>query len=119
MNTGRLVFSQLIDFLPRYELDKGVWRYQGNYRVRNFSCLSQFQCMAFAQLTYRESLRDIETCLRAMGTKLYFAEFRIKAACNTLAVANAKRDWRIYADFIQVLLRIARKLYAEDPLVWN
>ncbi len=116
MYTGQMVFSQLMDFLPKHEFNKCVRRYQGNYRVRNFSCLSQFQCMAFAQLTYRESLRDIETCLRAMGTKLYHAGFRIKVARNTLAVANAKRDWRIYADFAQVLIRIARKLYAEDPL---
>ena len=105
-----------MDFLPKHEFDKCVRRYQGNYRMRKFSCLDQFRCMAFAQLTYRESLRDIETCLRAMGTKLYHAGFRIKVARNTLVVANAKRDWRIYADFAQVLIRIARKLYAEDPL---
>ena len=116
MYTGQMVFSQLMDFLPKHEFDKCVRRYQGNYRMRKFSCLDQFRCMAFAQLTYRESLRDIETCLRAMGTKLYHAGFRIKVARNTLAVANAKRDWRIYADFAQVLIRIARKLYAEDPL---
>ena len=116
MYTGQMVFSQLMDFLPKHEFDKCVRRYQGNYRMRKFSCLDQFRCMALAQLTYRESLRDIETCLRAMGTKLYHAGFRIKVARNTLAVANAKRDWRIYADFAQVLIRIARKLYAEDPL---
>ena len=116
MYTGQMVFSQLMDFLPKHEFDKCVRRYQGNYRMCKFSCLDQFRCMAFAQLTYRESLRDIETCLRAMGTKLYHAGFRIKVARNTLAVANAKRDWRIYADFAQVLIRIARKLYAEDPL---
>jgi len=114
MHTGRIVFSQLMDFLPRYDFDKCVRRFRGNYRVRTFSCLDQFLTMVFAQLTYRESLRDIETCLCAMGTKLYHAGFRGKVSRSTLADANEKRDWRIYADFAHVLIDIARKLYAAD-----
>lgn len=114
MYEGRMVFSQLMDLLPRYDFDKCVQTYQGNYRVRNFSCLSQFLCMAFAQLTFRESLRDIETCLRAVGSKLYHVGIRGKVSRSTLADANEKRDWRIYARFAHVLIRIARRLYAED-----
>ena len=91
MYTGRIVFSQLMDFLPIYKFHKCVHRYQGNYRVRNFSCLDQFLCIAFAQLTYRESLRDIETCLRAMNPKLYHADIRGKVSRSTLADANEKR----------------------------
>jgi len=116
MYTGRIVFSQLLDFLPRHEFDRCVRRYQGNYRVRGFSCLDQFLCLAFAQLTGRESLRDIETCLRAMRPKLYHCGFRGSIARSTLADANENRHWRIYADFAQVLIRIARKLYASDSL---
>jgi len=116
MHTGRTVFSQLLDFLPRHEFDRCVRRYQGNYRVRGFSCLDQFLCLAFAQLTGRESLRDIETCLRAMRPKLYHCGFRGSIARSTLADANENRHWRIYADFAQVLIRIARKLYASDSL---
>ena len=114
MYTGRIVFSQLMDFLPKRDFDKFVRRYGGNYRTRRFSCLDQFLCMAFAQLTYRESLRDIETCLRAVQSKAYHAGIRGKVSRNTLAKANEKRDWRIYADFAQVLIRIARKLYAKE-----
>lgn len=114
MHEGRMVFSQLMDVLPRHEFDKCVLKYQGNYRVRGFSCFSQFLCMAFAQLTYRESLRDIETCLRAMQAKLYHVGIRGGVSRNTLAKANEKRDWRIYADFAHVLIGIARRLYAED-----
>ena len=114
MYTGQMVFSQLMDFLPKHEFDKCVRRYQGNYRVRKFSCLDQFRCMAFAQLTYRESLRDIETCLRAVQPKLYHVGIRGKVSRSTLADANETRDWRIYADFAQVLIGMARKLYAED-----
>jgi hypothetical protein len=114
MNTGRIVFTQLMDFLPTHEFNKCVRRYRGNYRVRKFLCLDQFLCMAFAQLTYRESLRDIETCLRAMQPKLYHAGIRGKVSRTTLADANERRDWRIYADFAHVLIRIARKLYAND-----
>ena len=103
-----------MDFLPKHEFDKCVRRYQGNYRMRKFSCLDQFRCMAFAQLTYRESLRDIETCLRAVQPKLYHVGIRGKVSRSTLADANETRDWRIYADFAQVLIGMARKLYAED-----
>lgn len=114
MYSGRIVFSQLMDFLPKHEFDKCVQRYQGNYWVKKFPCFSPFLCMAFAQLTYRESLRDIETCLRALQPKLYHAGIRSKIARSTLAEANENRDWRIYADFAQVLIGRARKLYAED-----
>jgi len=103
-----------MDFLPTHEFHKCVQRYQGNRRVRKFSCRDQYLCMAFAQLTYRQSLRDIETCLRAMQPKLYHAGFRATVARNTLAKSNETRDWRIYADFAQVLIGIARKLYAQD-----
>ena len=99
MNAGRIVFAQLMDFLPTYEFNKCVHRYGGNRRVRRFRCSDQFRCMAFAQLTYRESLRDIETCLRAMRPKLYHAGIPAKVSRSTLADANETRDWRIYADF--------------------
>jgi hypothetical protein len=105
-----------MDWLPRYDFAKCVRRYRGAYRVRRFSCLDQFLCMAFAQLTYRESLRDIEICLRALQPKLYHAGIRGKISRSTLADANEKRDWRIYADFAQVLIRRARRLYADEPL---
>ena len=114
MYSGEEVFAQLMEFLPRHEFNRCVRRYRGDYRVRGFSCRDQFLCMAFAQLTYRESLRDIETCLRAMRPKLYHAGFRGRVARSTLADANEHRDWRIYADFAQVLIGIARKLYAND-----
>ena len=114
MYSGEIVLAQLMEFLPRHEFDRCVRRYYGNRRVRGFSCRDQFLCMAFAQLTYRESLRDIETCLHAMGTKLYHAGFRGKIARSTLADANEHRDWRIYADFAHVLIGIAQKLYAND-----
>jgi len=114
MHTGRLVFSQVLDFMPWYDFSKCVRRYHGNYRVRQFSCSDQFRCMAFAQLTFRESLRSIETCLRALGPKLYHAGFRGKVSRSTLADANESRDWRIYADFAQVLIAIARPLYADN-----
>jgi Domain of unknown function (DUF4372)/Transposase DDE domain len=114
MHTGRFVFSQLMDFLPRHEFHQCVERYRGDRRIRNFSCFDQFLSMAFAQLTYRESLRDIETCLRAIRGKLYHAGFRGVIARSTLAKANERRDWRIYADFAQVLIAHARRLYATD-----
>ncbi|MEW5945635.1 MAG: IS4 family transposase [bacterium] len=114
MHEGRIVFSQLMDWLPKYEFDKCVQRYRGDYRVRSFSCHDQFLTMAFAQLTYRESLRDIETCLRALKPKLHHAGIRGNVARSTLADANEKRDWRIFADFAQVLIGQARKLYAEE-----
>jgi len=114
MNEGRVVFAQLLDFFPRYEFNKCVDRYRGNHRVRRFSCFDQFLSMAFAQLTHRDSLRDIEICLDAMDTKLYRAGFRSRVARSTLADANETRDWRIWADFAQVLIRTARDLYAGD-----
>jgi len=114
MYQGKTVFSQLIDFLPMHRFRQCVSRYQGNKGIRKFSCLDQFLCMAFAQLTFRESLRDIECCLRAMKEKLYHMGFRGKIARSTLADANEKRDWRIYRDFAHVLIDQARKLYADE-----
>ncbi len=114
MNIGRPIFAQLMDFLPHYEFHKCVHRYRGNYKVQSFSCLDQFLCMAFAQLTYRESLRDIEACLRATQNKLYHMGIRGKVSRTTLARANENRDWRMYSDFAQVLIHIARTLYAND-----
>lgn len=114
MNTGRTVFSQIMDFLPLRDLRKCVKRYRGNYKVQKFSCMDQFLCMAFAQLTYRESLRDIEACLRAMQSKLYHMGIRGRVSKSTLADANENRDWCIYADFAQVLIHIARGLYAKE-----
>ena len=114
MNTGRIIFSQIMDFLPLHEFRKCVKRYRGHYKVQRFSCLDQFLCMAFAQLTYRESLRDIEVCLRSISGKLYHMGIRSAVARTTLAKANENRDWRIYADFAQVLIRTARKLYSND-----
>jgi transposase len=116
MNSGKTVFSQVMDFLPSYEFRLCVERYQGNYKVKSFSCWDQFLCLAFAQLTYRESLRDIETCLRAAGEKLYHMGFRSKISRNTLAHANEIRDWKIYHDFAQVLIQNARELHRNDPL---
>jgi Domain of unknown function (DUF4372)/Transposase DDE domain len=110
----RYVFSQLIDSLPKHEFDRCVARYHGNRRIRHFSCFDQFLCMAFAQLTYRESLRDIEICRHALHKKLYHAGFRGVIARSTLADANEHRDWRIYADFAQVLIARARRLYQAD-----
>ena len=115
MNAGRLVFAQLLDFLPMHEFHRCVQRYRGDFHCRHFTCYDQFLCLAFAQLTYRESLRDIETCLRALQKKLYHAGLRGSAARSTLADANEKRDWRIYADLGQVLIARARKLYAQEP----
>lgn len=114
MNSGRTVFAQLISFLPLREFHQCVERYQGDYKVKDFSCLDQFLCLAFAQLTYRESLRDIEACLRSRHSKLYHMGIRGHVARNTLANANTVRDWRIYADFAHVLIGIARPLYLND-----
>ena len=114
MNTGRTVFSQIMDFLPLWDFRKCVKRYRGNHKVQKFSCLDQFLCMAFAQLTYRESLRDIEVCLRAMQTRLYHMGIRSRISKSTLADANEHRDWRIYGDFAQVLNHMARELYIEE-----
>ena len=116
MNLGQTVFSQLMDHLPRYEFQKCVGRYHGEYQQKSFSCWDHLLAMAFAQFTYRESLRDIEACLRSMGGKLYHMGFRGKVARSTLADANENRDWRIFADFAQVLIGIARPLYAQDPI---
>ena len=115
MNQGKLVFAQLMQHLPLTTFRRCVARYQGQFKVQSFSCLDQFLCMAFAQLTYRESLRDIEVCLRAQSSKLYHLGIRSTVARNTLANANAVRDWRIYADFAQSLIGIARRLYAQEP----
>ena len=116
MNQGRAVFSQLISFLPDREFRRCVERYRGDIRLRGFSCWDQYLAMAFAQLTYRESLRDIEACLRSMQGKLYHLGFRGKVARSTLADANETHDWRIFADFAQVLIGIARPLHACDPI---
>jgi hypothetical protein len=114
MHSGKLIFSPVMEFLPWYEFHKCVNRYNGNYRTKSFSCLDQFLCMAFAQLTYRESLRDIETCLRSMQNKLYHMGIRGTVAKSTLADANETRDGRIYADFCQVLIARARDLYKDE-----
>jgi hypothetical protein len=114
MNSGKTIFSQLMDFLSPYEFRQCVQRYNGNYKIKSFSCWDQFLCMAFAQLTYRESLRAIQACLRATPSRLYHAGIRGKVSRNTLAHANQVRDWRIYADFAQILIAKARKLYAND-----
>jgi len=115
MNSEQTIFSQLMDFISYYEFCKCVERYKGNYKIKSFSCWDQFLCMAFAQLTFRESLRDIQVCLRVSQQKLYHMGFRGKVSRNTLAHANQVRDWRIYADFAQVLIHWARRLYADDP----
>ena len=114
MNQGQTIFSQVIDFLPNKKFRQCVNRYSGNHRIRSFTCYNQFLCMAFAQLAYRESLRDIECCLRAMREKLYHMGIRGKVSRSTLADANEVRDWRIYSDFAQVLIHEARGLYIED-----
>jgi hypothetical protein len=114
MNLGQTVFAQLMDFIPAHEFRRCVNRYDGNYKVTNFSCWDQFLCMAFAQLTYREGLRDIETCLRAFESQLYHLGIRGRVSRSTLADANESRDWRIYADLAQILIRTARDLYAGD-----
>ena len=114
MYSGKLVFAQVIDQLPLHTFRRCVARYGGQYKVKGFSCLDQYLCMAFAQLTYRESLRDIEACLRAQRSKLYHMGIRAHVSRSTLADANRQRDWRIYAEFAQALIHIARRLYAED-----
>ena len=114
MNTERTVFSEILDFVPKHQFRACTNRYNGNYRTKSFSCFDQYLTMAFAQLTYRDSLRDVETCLRALEDKLYRCGFRGKISRSTLADANEKRDWRIYQDFAQVLIRMARQLYADE-----
>ena len=114
MNTGITIFSQITAYLPIYEFRKAVKRYRGNYKVKDFTCWQQFLCMAFAQLTYRESLRDIEACLRSQRHKLYHMGIRSKVSRSTLAKANEKRNWRIYADYAQILIHRATQLYKDD-----
>jgi hypothetical protein len=116
MHTGKLVFAQVMEFAPWHTFRRLVAKYRGDFNVRTFSCLDQFLCMAFAQLTYRESLRDVEACLRAQPSKLYHLGLRGYVSRNSLAHANELRDWRIYADFAQALIRIARRLYAKESL---
>jgi hypothetical protein len=116
MNTDRTVFSQVIDFVPLHEFRKCVRRYHGTFKVRKFSCLDQFLCMCFAQLTFRESLRDIEACLRSVQSRLYHMGIRGNVARSTLADANERRDWRIYRDFAHILIGIARPLYVGEHL---
>ena len=116
MHSGRFVFSQVMDHLPMKTFRRCVQRYQGNRHIQSFTCLDQFLCMAFAQLTFRESLRDIEACLRAHQDKLYHMGIRGGMSRNTLANANQRRDWRIYAEFAQAMIRIARPLYADEDL---
>jgi hypothetical protein len=116
MRSGKFVFSQLMEWLPWKRFQRSVLKYQGDRYVKHFSCSNQFLCMAFAQLTYRESLRDIEACLRAHSCKLYHLGVRGRVSRSTLADANEMRDWRIYAEFAQSLIATARPLYANDPL---
>jgi hypothetical protein len=116
MNTQPSVFAQIMSFLPLDEFRKCVRRYQGDYRIRRFSCLDQFFCLAFAQLTYRESLRDIVSCLQTMRSRLYHMGIRGRVSRNNLAHANETRDWRIYADFAGVLIAEARRLYGDEDI---
>lgn len=115
MNTGKTIFAQISSFLPLHQFRRCVKRYRGNHKVKTFSCLDQYLCMVFAQLTFRESLRDIEICLRAMSSKLYHMGIRGRVSRSTLADANEKRDWRIYADFAQILIHTAREIYRDEP----
>ena len=116
MYTGRLIFSQVMDYMPIHTFRRCVQRYRGNRKIKHFTCLDQYLCMAFAQLTYRESLRDIETCLRAQRSKRYHMGIRSTISRNTLSNANKLRDWRIYAEFAQTLINTARQLYADEDL---
>lgn len=116
MNTGTTIFSQVMDFIPKRQFRRIVEKYSGEKGVRTFSCWDQFLCMAFAQLTYRESLRDIEACLRSQGSKLYHLGIRGKVSRSTLAHANDNRDWRIYAELAYLLIAEARCLYSEEQL---
>jgi len=116
MYTGKLIFAQAMDYLPQHTLRRCIQRYDGNKNIKFFTCQDQYRCMAFAQLTYRESLRDIEACLKAQSNKLYHMGIRSKVARSTLAEANEKRDWRIYADLAQSLIQTARRLYANEDL---
>ena len=115
MHAGKLVFAQLTEYLPLSTFRRCVARYGGEHKIKRFTCLEQFLCLAFAQLTYRESLRDIEACLRSQREKLYHMGIRSRVSRSTLADANEVRDWRIYADFAQRLIGMARKLYVNEP----
>jgi hypothetical protein len=119
MNQGRIVFSQIKDYFPLRQFKKCVNRYRGDHRVRTFTCLDQYYCMCFAQLTGRESLRDIEVCIRAIGSKLYHAGMKARVSRTTLAKANEQRDWKIYRDIAMILINRARMLYARQPLAMN
>lgn len=114
MHQGRLVFSQIMDFIPRYEFKKCVNKYQGDYKVQNYTCWQHYLCMAFAQLTYRESLRELVTCLHAMQPKLYHMGFRSSLSRSTISDANEKRNWKIYAEFAHILIAQARELYKDS-----
>jgi hypothetical protein len=114
MNIGRTILAQLLDFIPRYEFNKFVDKYNGNYRVKSFTCWEQFIVMSFAQLTGRESLRDIESCLNAIPTRLYHSGVKSSVKRSTLSEANSKRNWRIYAEFAQALIQQARDLYRNE-----
>src|SRR5499427_3815091 len=114
MNQGKLVFAQIMEHLPLTTFRRCVARYDGEHKVKHFSCLDQYLCLAFAQLTYRESLRDIEACLRAHSAKLYHLGVRGGVARSTLADANEARDWRIYAEFAQHVIAVARRLYVDE-----
>ena len=116
MYTGKLVFAQAMEHLPMHTFRRCIQRYEGNKHIKRFTCQDQYRCMAFAQLTYRESLRDIEACLNAQHNKLYHMGIRTTVARSTLADANEKRDWRIYADFAQSLIQTAQRLYAKEDL---
>jgi hypothetical protein len=116
MYAGKLVFAQVMEFAPWHTFRRLVAKYRGDFNVRSFSCLDQFLCMAFAQLTYRESLRDIEACLSSQAEKCYHLGIRGKISRSTLGDANERRDWRIHRDYAQALIRMARRLYAKDPL---
>ena len=115
MNSGKTIFSQVMEFMPMYEFRKCVERYHGERKISSFSCFDQHLSMAFPQLTFRESLRDIESCLRSMSGRLYHMDFRGKVSLSTLADANENHDWRIYADFAIILIHRARKLYINKP----
>lgn len=119
MNSGKTVMAQLVSYLPSHTFRRCVSKYRGNHKVKTFSCWDQFLCMVFAQLTYRESLRDIETCLRAMDSKLYHMGIHGNVSRSTLADANEKRDWRIYAEFAQALIHNARQLYRDEPFCFE
>lgn len=116
MYAGKLVFAQVMEFAPWHTFRRLVTKYDGDFNVRTFSCLDQFLCMAFAQLTYRESLRDIEACLRSQSSKVYHLGIRGNVSRSALADANEERDWRIYCEFAHALIRVARRLYVKEPL---